>query len=143
VYVNGKINWNELNRLESDLGSYYSHHLPYFGEQQYYELIGKYPQFAVGWEEFGDNVNKPYTYGDPLPQQFLDYSVMRGEANDYYKIATTAVSVIVINHILSVVDAVWSVSRYNKDLEVHASMEKFDDGFRTVYYPQLNLKYNF
>ena len=146
----GNLNWSELNRLEGDIGDYYSHHLPYYGEQQYYELIGKYPQFAVGWDQFWgggaittDKLNLQFHYGDPLPQQFLDYSDMRGKANDLYKVSATAISVIVINHILSAIDAAWSVSRYNKSLEINTSMEKFNNGYQTVFYPQLNLKYRF
>lgn len=149
---NGNLNWSELNRLESALGSYYSHHLPYYGEQQYYELIGKYQQFAVGWDQFWgggaitpDKLNLQFYYveASALPQQFLDYAAMRGEANDFYKVAATAVSVIVINHILSAIDAAWAVSRYNKNLEIHTSMEKYSDGVKTVFYPQLNLQYRF
>jgi len=55
------VNLGELNRLEGDLGGYYSHQLPPHGEQ-YYEEIGKYPQFNVGWDDFG-NENTPFTYG--------------------------------------------------------------------------------
>lgn len=143
VFQNGKVNWNELNKLESAIGQYYSHQLPKYGEQQYYELIGKYQQFNVGWYQFGDDVNKSYTYGDPLVPQFHEYAVMRGQANDYYDVAAKAVVVIVVNHIISAADAAWSASRYNKDLEMHASIEKFNYGFNTVYYPQLNLQFRF
>ncbi|MEW6702999.1 MAG: hypothetical protein AB1298_09820, partial [Bacteroidota bacterium] len=139
---NGKVNWDELNRLESDLGSYYSHRLPKYGEQQYYELIGKYPQFNVGWDDFGDE-NTPFVYGDPLTPKFLYYSIERGKANDFYNVAAKAVVVIFVNHILSAIDAVWTASNFNKDLEMHASIEKYNTGFNTVYYPQLNLQYRF
>ena len=139
----GNVNWHELNRLESDLGSYYSHRLAYFGEQQYYEMIGKYPQFNPGWEEFGDDPNKPYTYGDPLVPQFHEYSVMRGKANDFYNVASKAVIVIVANHFISAIDAAWTASRHNKKLEISAQLQKFELGYYTLYYPQLNLQYNF
>lgn len=142
-YANGTVNWSELNRLEEALGGYYSHKLPYHGEQQYYELIGKYPQYNVGWVEFGDDPNKPYAYGDPLVPQFHEYAVMRGDANNYYNVAAKAVLIVVINHIVSTIDAAWSAHSYNKDLELHASLEQFNDGFKTVYYPQLNLQFRF
>ncbi|MCX6174282.1 MAG: hypothetical protein NTZ27_05980 [Ignavibacteriales bacterium] len=155
VIQNGKVNWNELHILETAVagrngqdgsvpGSYYSHNLPLYGEQQYYELIGKYPQFAVGWYEFsGTDLNKPFVYGDPLPQQFLDYSKMRGDANDFYNVASKAVIVVVVNHIISALDAAWSAHGYNSSLQMHASIEKYNTGFNTVYYPQLNLQYSF
>ena len=142
-YANGTVDWNELNRLEEAIGGYYSHKLPYHGEQQYYELIGKYPQYNVGWQQFGDDPNKAYTYGDPLVPQFHDYSEMRGKANDLYNVASKAIVVVVVNHIISAIDAAWSAHSYNKDLELHASLEQFNDGFKTVYYPQLNFKINF
>ena len=140
---NGSVNWNELNRLENAIGSYYSHRLAPYGDQQYYEMIGKYQQFNPGWNEFGDDPNKPYTYGDPLVQQFHDYSKMRGEANDFYNIASKAVILIITNHIISAIDAAWTASRFNKNLEVSAQLQKFDLGYSTLYYPQLNLQYNF
>ncbi|MCX6168173.1 MAG: hypothetical protein NTX65_02455 [Ignavibacteriales bacterium] len=142
VFVNGKVDWAELNRLEGDLGTYYSHRLPKYGEQQYFELIGKYPQFNVGWDDFGD-VNTPYFYGDPLTQKFLYYAEERGKANNFYNVAAKAVLVVVVNHIVSAVDAAWTAHSYNKNLDMHASIERRDYGFITVYYPQLNLQYRF
>jgi hypothetical protein len=143
VFTNtGSVNWNELNRLETDLGSYYSHRLAYKGEQQYYEMIGKYHQFNPGWDDFGDE-NTPYVYGDPLTEKFLFYAKQRGEANDFYNIASKAVIVIVANHFISALDAAWSASRFNKNLELSSELKKFDMGFDTYYYPQFNLRYRF
>lgn len=145
VFVNGKVNWNELNRLESDLGSYFSHRLPYFGEQQYYELIGKYPQYNVGWDDFGDE-NTPFEY-DPtrknLTKNFVYYSIERGKANDYYNIAAKAVIVVIVNHFMSAFDAAWSAHNYNKSFDMNMSLEKFNNGLTSYYFPQLNLQYNF
>ena len=140
----------QLNQLERDVagggetvaGMYYSHQLPLHGEQQYYEEIGKYPQFNVGWDDFGNDPTKAYTYGDPLTPHFNYYSGQRGMANDYYNVAAKAVLIVVINHIVSAIDAAWTAHNYNKGLEMKVSLERFDYGFQVVYYPQLNLKYN-
>ncbi len=140
--INGNVIWTELNRLESAIGKYYSHRLAPFKDQQYFEMIGKYPQFNVGWDDFGDE-NTPFTYGDPLTSKFLYYSIERGKANDFYNIASTAVIVIISNHILSAIDAAWSAASYNRDLSISSEIKKVDFGFRTFYYPQLNLQYNF
>ncbi|MDH7603476.1 MAG: hypothetical protein QHH13_01095 [Melioribacter sp.] len=138
----GSVNWKELNRLENAIGGYYSHHLAPFGDQQYYEMIGKYPQFNVGWDDFGDE-HTPFNYGDPLTPNFLYYSHERGKANDFYNIAYKAVLIIITNHIISAVDAAWSTSRYNRKLQMSAQLKKDEIGFRTIYYPQLNLQYTF
>ncbi|MEW6654864.1 MAG: hypothetical protein AB1394_15530 [Bacteroidota bacterium] len=142
---NGKVNWNELNKLESALGSYFSHKLPFFGEQQYYELIGKYPQYNVGWDDFGDE-NTPFEYKadrSNLTKKFIYYSIERGKANDYYNIASKAVMVVFANHIISAVDAAWSAHSFNKNIQFQASLEKFQNGITSYYYPQLNLQYRF
>ena len=157
VIQNGQVNWAELNKLENDVagrdgrdgsvtGSYYSHRLPKYGEQQYYELIGKYPQFYQGW---GDADMSLVSY-DQIKQKldtggtkFTYYSEERGKANDFYNVASKAVIVVVVNHIISAIDAAWSAQGYNSRLKMHTSIERYNTGFKTVYYPQLNLKYSF
>ena len=141
----GKVNWSALNELESDLGSYFSHRLPYYGEQQYFELLGKYPQFNVGWDDFGDE-NTPFEYKadrSNLTNNFKYYSVERGKANDFYNIASKAVIVVVVNHLISAIDAAWSAHSFNKSIELHTSIEKFQNGFTSYYYPELHLQYRF
>ena len=105
-----QVNWAELNRMERDIAGYYSHTLPLYGEQQYFELIGKYPQFNQGWNDAPPTFN----YGDPLSSNFLWYSNERGKANDHYTNATRWVTIAVINHLLSAVDAAWSAHLYNR-----------------------------
>lgn len=141
-YNNGKLNWNELNRMESDIGWYYSHRLAPFGDQQYYEMIGKYSQFNVGWDTFGDE-NTEYIYGDALVEQFHWYSKERGKANDFYTVAKWAVIAVVSNHFISAFDAAWSASKYNKRLKLQVSVEEQNIGYYKEYYPQLNFSYNF
>lgn len=137
-----KVNWSVLNKLEMDIGGWYSHKLPAFGDQQYYELIGKYPQFNAGWSDFGDETT-PYKYGDPLTAKFLYYSKERGKANDYYNIAAKAVVVVIINHVLSAVDAALAANRYNKSLNMSVDIKKTNLGYSTEFYPQLNVSYSF
>ncbi len=138
-----QVNWSVLNRLEEDISWYYSHKLAPFGDQQYYEMIGKYSQFNVGWIDFVDDVNKPYSFGVPVVEQFKWYSKERGKANDYYNIAKWAVIAVVSNHFISAIDAAWSASKFNKKLNFNISLESENIGFYKDYYPQLNLSYNF
>ncbi len=138
----GSVNWRELNRLELAIGSYYSHQLAPYGEQQYYEMIGKYTQFNVGWDDFGDE-NTPYHYGDPVTPHFAYYSHQRGLANDYYDVAKWGYITILTNHILSAVEAAWSAHKHNRSLKVRMSMNRFNSGYSVVYYPQINFNYRF
>jgi hypothetical protein len=115
------VNWAELNRMESDIaqtaaGQYYSHQLPQYNTQQYYELIGKYPQFNQGWDDAPPSCN----YGNQLSAELLYYSGQRGQANTYYTTASTYVAIVLLNHVVSTVDAVLSAGSYNRGL--HASV---------------------
>jgi hypothetical protein len=107
-------------------------------------MIGKYPQFNPGWDDFDENSLYTYTnyQQDPVTEHFDDYSEQRGEANDYYNTASTAVTIVVINHILSAVEAAWSTSRYNKTLDLNVSLENQLTSYGRIYYPQLNIRLN-
>ena len=139
----GSVNWSELNRLEGAIGGWFSHRLAARGDQQYYEMIGKYQQFNSGWDDFEEDPNDPFTFGDPLTEKFLFYSGERGKANDFYNVARWAVVGIVTNHIVSAVSAALSTNNYNKELEMKLNIKKEHIGFHTEYYPQLSLQLRF
>lgn len=141
--ANQNLNWSVLNELETQIGKYYSHRLAPYGDQQYYEMIGKYSQFNVGWVEFGEDPSKPFTYGDPLVPQFTYYAGERGKANDYYNIAKTAVIVVLVNHIVSTIEAAWTASRINKNLELTLGLEKNNYGYNYTLDPKLNIAIRF
>ncbi|MFA5832643.1 MAG: hypothetical protein WDA22_04105 [Bacteroidota bacterium] len=121
---------NDWERGVHKLG--FSHSLPKFREQQYYELIGKYHQFKYGWDKYPDlNLDgipdsDGGRYDDFIPQQLKDYAVERGKANDYYYAASFAVSVLVINHVLSAIDAIISTKSYNSTLSASLNMKPVD-----------------
>jgi hypothetical protein len=134
-----QVNWDEINRMEREIGGYYSHTLPEYNTQQYYELIGKYPQFNQGW----DDHPAAFTYGDALTTRFLYYSEERGKANSFYESATTWVNVALINHLLSAIDAVWSTGIYNSNLHAHAGLRLVPTESGLVEVPELRLRYEF
>ena len=137
--TDGSVNWAELNRLERSIGRGYSHSLPPYGEQQYYELIGKYPQYSAGWNDFDDNLTD---YHNSSPN-FLFYAGERGKANDLYNIASKAVIGIYINHFLSTLDAVWSATRFNKNIAVKVRLENLQLTDHSEFIPTLYLTYSF
>lgn len=123
------VDWAELNTMERDIATGrlngYTHALPYYGEQQYYELIGKYEQFSRGWDDSGD-LNPELENNVPIrntSNRFNIYSDMRAEANRQYDIAGTFVNIAVVNHVLSALDAFWSVNRLNKSLHAEVRMK--------------------
>jgi hypothetical protein len=129
---NGVINPNEpdVNILRQQIiqceAQNFSHTMPEYGSQQFYELIGKYQNFQAGWTNLAHVPTKapgPYwyeTYHDPV---FVNYANERQKANDYYDYAKTGVIIVVLNHILSAGDAAWTVSMFNKQLKMETGFE--------------------
>ncbi len=119
---------NEIWHPET--GAAFSHEIPYFGEQQYYELIGKYYQFAPGWVDYpawrsgeaftdaidpertGANGSKPNVQG-----RFLDYAEDHAHANTLLRRASRVSAFLVLNHVLAAFDAAIAARLHNRRLE--------------------------
>ena len=113
----------QINACERDN---FSHTLPPYGDQQYYEVIGKYQNFMAGWTDaIGITKNNYGTFSTPYFRQYADE---RQQANDYYDNASLTLTGVILNHVLSAADAAWSVTMFNNDLEIKTNVS-----FRTVY----------
>ena len=148
IDANNNVNWSELNRLERDIGEWYSHTLPVYGEQQYYELIGKYEQFYQGWDDADPTLTDYVPIKNKLDKEgaathFGYYSIERGKANDFYTTASTAVTVAIVNHVLSAIDAAWSAGSLNSDLKARMGMQSIPRGASYAHVPVLQLSYRF
>ncbi|NTW48791.1 MAG: hypothetical protein HGB19_03500 [Chlorobiales bacterium] len=124
----GRGDYSQLNELERlakfENGVSFSHTLPAYGTQQYYELIGKYDTYTIGWYDYPEeklNLNEAFDYRS---QTFLDYADQRGNANDLLKQASNILIFIVINHALSIVDAVLATSEYNNQVQTHLEVQR-------------------
>jgi hypothetical protein len=132
-----RVNWNELNAAEnseSDL----SHTLPRHGEQQYYEQIGKYHQYSSGWNDYSGGANH-----NNISPNFLFYAGERGQANDFYNTASTAVIGIYVNHLLSAAEAVWGATRFNKNIAVNLRVETHNLAGGVELVPTLKMRFSF
>jgi len=121
-----RVDWSKINAVESLIaqksGNGFTHLLPHRPDQQYFELIGKYPQFAAGWDDAGVmTLERILTKG--VSARFLEYSAMRGKANNFYNNATTGAALIVVNHVLSALDAAWSASQFNNQVKLQARLQ--------------------
>jgi hypothetical protein len=128
-----RVNWAELNAAEKG-----SHNLPPHGEQQYYELIGKYHQYSGGWNDYTGGANN-----SQISPNYIYYSGQRGLANDYYNTSSTAIVGVYINHILSAAEAVWGATRFNNNLAVNFRVEPFNFASGTELVPTLKMKFSF
>jgi hypothetical protein len=132
------LNWGELNRLESQIPEF-THKLEYFGDQQYYELIGKYRQFSKGWDSEDPNESDYLTPN----KQYYDYFKMFNQADKYYKVGDAFASVIIVNHILSALDAIWTTTRYNKSLHASVRMEMYKTPYGYLPGARADFQYSF
>lgn len=122
----GSGDYSRLNAFERQAtfanGSYFSHTLPGYGEQQYYELIGKYATYTIGWYDFPSaELSNSFSYRNAA---FRQYATMRGNANSLLKEASTILSLIVLNHALSIADAIWATALYNEQVETHLEIKR-------------------
>ncbi len=133
----GAIDFTKLNYYESLVPELITSTCTY-GEQQYYEMIGKYHQFRAGWADYD---RKQFAFN--VSPMFHEYTGMRAKANNYYSVASTAVIGIYLNHFLSAIDAYWSTTIYNKELLVNLTVEnkQYVDIIELV--PTINLKFSF
>ena len=128
----------------------FSHTLPNQGEQQFYELIGKYQNFEAGWTNRAHVPPKapgPYYYESYRDDVFVNYAYTREDANHFYNYATTSIYFVVLNHLLSAADAAWEVTKYNKRLSVQTGfrIERELNPYTFEYQskPTFNVAFNF
>ena len=104
-----------------------SHHLPDDLTQQYYEMTGKYNQFAWGWDDAVLNGNSlddyivvdtiPPIAGDsttPYSARRFVYEGMRDDANNKYNRADKMIIVALINRLVSGFEAFFSARKINR-----------------------------
>ncbi|MDZ7717133.1 MAG: hypothetical protein U5J95_13070 [Balneolaceae bacterium] len=115
---------------DNEEGNNFSHVLPDYGSQQYYELISKYYQYSAGWNDFGTNrqgqpINSLYQLnwdGSDSPMNFF-LGAKKAEAfNDNYRLAGNMVSLLILNHLVSAFDAFLTVKLKNSRFDADAKL---------------------
>ena len=116
VYIPARREWKDQQQT-SGLGSAAFGGCAPSQIQQYYELIGKYDQFIAGWEEDLKRVRSDGSIGNSVEwtevdsvenfhsERRLRYEDQRDESNRFLKRASTISGVILINHVISAIDA--------------------------------------
>jgi hypothetical protein len=143
-----RIHWGELNAVEDQIGGNmniqptgFTHKLAPHGDQQYYEMIGKYAQFGSGWDD-ASAFTKNDVLTENVTNNFLKYRDMRGKANSFYNIETTVSYIIVANHVFSALEAAWNASKLNHRIKLEGHIESRQiDGNIVEFVPPLHLEY--
>ncbi len=116
-----------------------SHTLPPYGDQQYYELIGKYSEYAIGWYDY--DVTRMNNRFEIHSAVYLQYASMRGMANQNLKTASNFFSLVVLNHALSAVDALIATNQYND--RIRTSFQFQQDAMTQTIYPSASVAVSF
>lgn len=132
--------WSELNALEREMvfefggRAKFSHVLPTYDSQQYYELIGKYNQFSPGWWDYSQS--SPMSQMQNPSAAYISYRNMRTKANDMHNTAYTYLVLTVLNHSASAINAAVHAYLHNQNLQLSLGSLPAGDGTRT---PALNI----
>ncbi|RKY84001.1 hypothetical protein DRQ09_09220, partial [candidate division KSB1 bacterium] len=118
-------NWLEAYKEDhnGEEPPHFTHTLPDTKTQQYYEMIGKYEQFLIGWDDVTD-------YGQ-ISKRRLYYMDRRGESNKYLKRASYIAMGTILNRIVSMFDSAIAVRNYNIKVKSHISVMPFGNYFIT------------
>lgn len=113
----------------------FSHTLPAYGSQQYYELIAKYYQYQAGWRDYHDFHDQlGHTGNDFLQRYFFDRSGSYASPlfwqfaedadrfNDLYRTGRTFQMLLIVNHVASAFDALFSVQLKQNRIEATSSI---------------------
>jgi hypothetical protein len=139
-YASGN-NIASINRAEAELdflyesdpnGDPYGHRLvdPSVNNQQYYEMISKYdPPYNEGWDNFAN-----YSLA----------GLMRADANVQADVANIFLYGIMLNHVLSAIDAALLARDHNSPLRLHSDVIQCPQPNGSVaYVPTANIEYRF
>ncbi len=104
-----------------EVGNNFSHLMPDYGSQQYYELISKYYQYGPGWNDF-DNKYQLRWDGSDMSSNFMQGSTLAEKFNNSYRLAGNMITLIILNHIVSAFDAFLTVKIKNNRLKANSNL---------------------
>ncbi len=126
--------------LESAYGSVESIIEP-IKTRDYYENIGKYHQFAMGWDDFGDFNETSDTL--LMNDNRNNYLNQRKDSNDALKMATNFGTAIIFNHLISAIHAQILAKHYKSDGKLSWNLNLITDVRRREFVRGLNLSISF
>lgn len=119
----------------------FSHTLPGYGSQQYYELVSKYYQFQSGWNDyygFHQSQNtSPYQIdrnGRSASPMFFEGVRRAQQFNDDFRFSENLLSLLIANHFISAFDSYFTFKLKQNRLTATTSV---------IPGQQLQIRYNF
>jgi hypothetical protein len=110
----------EKNSIFLTTGREFSHTLPDYGSQQYYELMSKYPQFGAGWRDWNNSMNDLNQGVNGMSPMFFWHGDMSENFNDLFRNGDNMAMLLITNHVISAFDAYFTIKIRNARLEQSA-----------------------
>jgi len=123
-----------VKKSQSSIYGHSVHNLPATKTQQYYEMIGKYPQFIYGWDDIYDpelnptliEENETIKYDEALgniksPLR-MKYEDIRDNSNQKLKAGQRGIHLMLVNRVVSAIDAARLAYKHNKKMDSKLSM---------------------
>ncbi len=131
--------FSQINDAEDTLSVFVqgfpiSHRLPAKGSQQYYELISKYLQFTHGWVD--------HQSGGPS-SLYLRHADMRANMNYQYETADYFLFGLILNRVLSAIDAVLLTKSHNSPLRLQGDLRMIEGPQGKEFIPTAKLRLRF
>ncbi|MBD3617629.1 MAG: hypothetical protein HUJ22_13810 [Gracilimonas sp.] len=119
------------------VGSNFSHELPDYGSQQYYELISKYYQFQPGWRDWYEDITMAQVQDESLYRYFWNgqdepfelFHEGRDRAQEFnqnYRVAGNILKLILVNHVVSAFDALFTVQLKKSRIQTETNLLKME-----------------
>ncbi|REL33281.1 hypothetical protein DYD21_10895 [Rhodohalobacter sp. SW132] len=109
--------------------SNFSHILPGYGSQQYYELISKYYQYQAGWADYygyhSANNSNPYRIsrdGDKASPLFSEGISLAEQFNEDFRTSKNFKMLLIANHVISAFDSFFTFQLKQNRLQAATSM---------------------
>ncbi len=112
-----KITKYDFNSASSNA---FSHLLPDYGSQQYYELAAKYFQFGSGWRDYTTNPEQVNWSLNAMSPLFLQGAEKSRVFNNQLRTASRITSLILLNHVASAFDGYVTVRLKNFEMSQNA-----------------------
>lgn len=109
--------------------SNFSHILPGYGSQQYYELISKYYQYQAGWRDYygyhQSNDSNPYRIsrdGGKASPLFSEGISLAEQFNNDFRVSKNFTMVLIANHVISAFDSYFTFQVKQNRLQATTSI---------------------
>ncbi len=133
-----KLNEYETQTIYRATGRPFSHVVPAYGSQQYYELVSKYFQYGPGWRDWNWDLSIVDGGVQDMPPSWQYHAILEEEFNDALRYSRNMGMLLIANHVFAAFDAFFTsrLRLHRQTIQTSASMSQ--DGS-----PQVHLSYKF